>query len=114
MPKAYLYVRNSPITVGIPLWPRHSALSSNLTAADRFLVTCPALPEVTTFGEDWADAMKRGRNAVEEALAARMYEDQDIPIGDMHGAYLVRLPALIAFKVEKYRRKQRIPRRRTR
>ena len=52
------------------------------------LVTCPALPEVTTFGEDWADAMKRGRNAVEEALAARMYEDQDIPIGDMHGAYL--------------------------
>ena len=25
------------------------------------LVTCPALPEVTTFGDDEADAMRRGR-----------------------------------------------------
>jgi len=46
------------------------------------LVTCPALPEVTTFGEDRADAMRRGRNAVEEALAARMYAGENIPIGE--------------------------------
>jgi antitoxin HicB len=78
------------------------------------LVTCPALPEVTTFGEDRADAMRRGRNAVEEALAARMYAGENIPIGDTHGAYLVRLPALIAFRVEMYRRKLRILRERTR
>jgi antitoxin HicB len=34
------------------------------------LVTCPALPEVTTFGEDEADALRRAVGAIEEALAA--------------------------------------------
>ena len=32
------------------------------------LVTCPALPEVTTFGEDEADALRRAVGAIEEAL----------------------------------------------
>jgi antitoxin HicB len=36
------------------------------------LVTCPALPEVTTFGEDEADAIEHARDAIEEAIAARM------------------------------------------
>jgi predicted RNase H-like HicB family nuclease len=35
------------------------------------LVTCPTLPEVTTFGDDENDARRRGAEAVEEALAAR-------------------------------------------
>ena len=35
------------------------------------LVKCPALPEVTTFGVDWEDAMRRAVGAIEEALAAR-------------------------------------------
>ena len=36
------------------------------------LVTCPDLPEVTTFGEDEEDALQRASDAIEEALAARM------------------------------------------
>ena len=43
------------------------------------LVTCRALPEVTTFGDDEAEAMTRARDAVEEALAARIGDGQDIP-----------------------------------
>jgi antitoxin HicB len=39
---------------------------------DTLLVTCPALPEVATFGEDEADAVRRARDAIEEALAARI------------------------------------------
>ena len=37
-----------------------------------FLVTCPALPEVTSFGATRDEAMAYGRLAVEEAIAARM------------------------------------------
>ena len=35
-------------------------------------VTCPLLPEVTSFGEDHDDALTHGRDAVEEAITARM------------------------------------------
>lgn len=47
-----------------------------------FLVTCPVLPEVTTFGETWADAIRYGAEAVEEALAARISQWEDIPVPD--------------------------------
>jgi antitoxin HicB len=43
------------------------------------LVTCPELPEVTTFGEDEADAIAHARDAIEEALAARIADGRDIP-----------------------------------
>jgi predicted RNase H-like HicB family nuclease len=46
---------------------------------DTLLVTCPALPEVATFGEDEADAVRRARDAIEEALAARIEDGMDIP-----------------------------------
>src|SRR5215475_4462886 len=39
---------------------------------DTVLATCPLLPEVTTFGENEADARRHARDAVEEALAARI------------------------------------------
>ncbi len=45
------------------------------------LVTCPGLPEVTTFGEDWADAMRRARDAIEEALAAQNARERRRSIG---------------------------------
>jgi antitoxin HicB len=67
------------------------------------LVTCRALPEVTTFGEDEADATAHAIGAIEEALAARIGEGEDIPKGDSKGPHLVRLPALTALKVELYR-----------
>jgi predicted RNase H-like HicB family nuclease len=34
------------------------------------LVTCPLLLEVTTFGKNRADAIHRGADAIEEAVAA--------------------------------------------
>ena len=43
------------------------------------LVTCPALPEVTTFGEDEAEAIEHARDAIEEAIAARMTDDGTEP-----------------------------------
>jgi antitoxin HicB len=71
------------------------------------LVTCPDLPEVTTFGEDAEDAMHRAADAVEEALAARISRREEIP---MPSAALqerqqrtVRLPPLTVAKVELYR-----------
>jgi antitoxin HicB len=67
------------------------------------LVTCRALPEVTTFGDDEAEAMARARDAIEEALAARIGDGQDIPKSDTKGPHLVRLPALTTLKVELYR-----------
>ncbi len=57
------------------------------------LVTCPALPEVTTFGDDAADAMRRAVGAIEEAIAARMADGEDVPEGHQRGPRPVRLPA---------------------
>ena len=67
------------------------------------LVACPALPEVTTFGDDEADAMRRAVGALEEAIAARMADGEDVPEGHQRGPRLVRLPALTVLKVELYR-----------
>lgn len=68
------------------------------------LVTCPDLPEVTTFGVDRADAMQRAGDAIEEALAARIADREDIPApSPAAGRATVVLPALVAAKVELYR-----------
>src|SRR5579863_3706280 len=69
-----------------------------------FLVTCPSLPEVTTFGENEDDAIHHAVGAIEEAIAARMADGQDVPEGLRRGPHLVRLPALTVLKVELYRR----------
>jgi antitoxin HicB len=44
------------------------------------LVTCPDLPEVTTFGENVEDAIHRAADAIEEALAARISRREEIPL----------------------------------
>jgi antitoxin HicB len=68
------------------------------------LVTCPDLPEVTTFGEDEADALRHVADAIEEALAARIADREDIPDpSPAAGRATVVLPALVAAKVELYR-----------
>jgi antitoxin HicB len=67
------------------------------------LVTCPSLPEVTTFGDDESDAMRHAFGAIEEAIAARMADRQDVPEGHRQGPRLVLLPALTVLKVELYR-----------
>jgi antitoxin HicB len=90
------------------------------------LVTCSDLPEVTTFGEDEEDAVRRAADAIEEALTARIARREDIPapsrsaysrtvtIGPRRKVRLnlapsksnqlpVRLPPLTTAKVELYR-----------
>jgi len=67
------------------------------------LVTCPDLPEVTTFGEDEADAQLRAVDAIEEALAARMARRQDIPFPSKGKGLRATLPTQAAVKVALYR-----------
>jgi antitoxin HicB len=76
------------------------------------LVTCPDLPEVTTFGEDAADAMRHARDAIEEALAARIAEGREIPQPRSRSKSVVSLPTQTALKVSLYRilRDQKITR----
>jgi antitoxin HicB len=71
---------------------------------DTLLVTCPALPEVTTFGEDEADALRHARNAIEEALANRIADGLDIPAPAKRSrGRAVALPLMTALKVSLYR-----------
>jgi antitoxin HicB len=64
------------------------------------LVTCPALPEVTSFGTDDADALERVIDAVEVALAGRIADRTAIPPSDPAGTGdRVVVPALTALKV---------------
>jgi antitoxin HicB len=71
---------------------------------DTFLVTCPALPEVTTFAERLSDVPMYATNAIEEALAARMasWEDAPAPASGGSGDAFAALPAQTALKVELY------------
>jgi antitoxin HicB len=67
-------------------------------------VTCPDLPEVTTWGEDEADARRRAVDAIEEALAARIAHRDDIPEPSPGQAKATPdLPALTIAKVALYR-----------
>jgi antitoxin HicB len=66
------------------------------------LVTCPDLPEVATFGEDEKDALGYAVGAIEEALAARMSDRQDIPLPTGDKEPLVRLSMQIGLKVMLY------------
>ena len=67
------------------------------------MVTCPDLPEVTTFGEDEADALLRAIGAIEEALAARMAKRERVPSPSAGKGRRVTLPVLTALKVELYK-----------
>jgi antitoxin HicB len=68
------------------------------------LVTCPDLPEVTSFGEDEDDALRRAVDAIAEALAVRIADRKAIPApSPAQRRPVVVLPALTAAKVELYR-----------
>ena len=71
---------------------------------DTLLVTCPALPEVTTFGEDKADALRHAVDALEEAIAGRISHGEDIPVPRVRKGPSVRLPLLTSLKVLLYLR----------
>ena len=70
---------------------------------DTFLVTSLDFPELTTFGDDREEAIARAVDALEEAIAARMYDGKDIPVPSQGEDYAV-LPTLIEAKAMLYRR----------
>ena len=72
---------------------------------DTFLVTCPLLPEVTSFGDSVEGAKRHVVDAIDEALAARVAAGADIPVEgnetvdlDRDSASLVRVPLQSAIK----------------
>ena len=64
-----------------------------------FLVRCPALPIVVTFGETEEDARGRAVDAIETALASMIDDGEDIPPSEDEG---IALPLLTALKVNLY------------
>ena len=73
------------------------------------MATCPDFPELTTFGDDRREALARSVSALEEAIAARMHGNQDVPVHSA-GDVCVALPTLTAVKVILYQgmREQKI------
>ena len=69
------------------------------------LVTAPDLPEVSTFGADKADALVRAADAIAAALKGRIRAREAIPAASAprRGQRRVRLPAIVATKLELYR-----------
>ncbi|TXN51722.1 type II toxin-antitoxin system HicB family antitoxin [Methylobacterium sp. WL18] len=67
------------------------------------LVTCPDLPEVTSFGEGSADALVHGADAVATALKGRITARQPVPPPGPINGHAVALSALTALKLELYR-----------
>jgi antitoxin HicB len=75
-----------------------------------FLVTCPALPEVTTFGETDAECVRNAASAIEEALAARIDAGRDVDIDTAtvrphrgERILFASVPTLAALKLDLYR-----------
>lgn len=75
-----------------------------LTADDNgtFLVTCPQLPIVATFGETEEEAKAHAVDAIETALASMIDDGEDIPRPDVERGIAVSLPLLTALKVNLY------------
>lgn len=68
---------------------------------DVWLVTSPDFEEVVSFGQTQEEACRNGRNAIEEAIAARIADGQDIPVPMMEpeGSRLyVELPMMVHLK----------------
>ena len=70
---------------------------------DTLLVTSPDFPELTTFGDDRAEAIARAVDALEEVIAARMYDREEIPLPSSGEIYAT-LPAGTSVEVLRYRR----------
>lgn len=69
---------------------------------DTFLVTCPQLPIVATFGETPEDAKVHAVDAIETALASMVDDGEDIPAPDGSAGDTVALPLLTTLKVNLY------------
>ena len=68
---------------------------------DMVLATSPDFPELTTFGTDRIGAVARSVDALEEAIAARIHNGQDIP-PPSEGPICAVVPTLTAIKALLY------------
>jgi antitoxin HicB len=66
------------------------------------LVTSPAFPEVTTFGEDEEAARRAAVSAIEEAIAARISDGDPVPLGRKGSGTPVLMPTMTTLKVLLY------------
>lgn len=71
-----------------------------------YLVTSPDFSELVTFGEDKDDALSYAVSAFEEAIAARISHNEDIP-EPSNGKLRVYIPALTAAKAMLYQSMRR-------
>ncbi len=69
---------------------------------DTFLVTCPQLPIVATFGETKDEARAHAVDAIETVLASMIDDGEDIPRPDGAAGETVALPLLTALKLNLY------------
>ena len=69
-----------------------------------YVVTCRDLPEVITQGESVADALRQAADALEEAIAARIDDERDIPVptAAKRGERIVSVPPSMALKAAVY------------
>ncbi len=69
---------------------------------DTFLVTCPQLPIVVTFGATIKDAKAHAVDAIETALASMIDDGEDIPVPDGEEGETITLPLLTGLKLNLY------------
>lgn len=72
---------------------------------DTFVVSVPAFPELTTYGDSQGAARANARNAIEEAIAARIADGDDVPhplMTDRGKGTCVQLPILSYLKAGLY------------
>lgn len=71
---------------------------------DTVMVVCAALPELTTYGDDAADALRHAVDAAEQVLAGYVAHDESIPPADAGpmDSPAVRLPLLTSLKLDLY------------
>lgn len=68
---------------------------------DTFLVKSPDFPELTTFGETQEDALLYAVDALEEAIASRIADREDLP-SPSRGKTRITLPTQTAIKTLLY------------
>jgi antitoxin HicB len=69
---------------------------------DTFLVTCPQLPIVATFGETEEEARQHAVDAIETALASMIDDGEDIPKPVKGNGITIGLPLLTDLKLNLY------------
>lgn len=71
---------------------------------ETWMVTCPDFEEVVSFGETIPQACAHGRDAIEEAIAARMAHGEDLPSPprEKTAQYTVEMPMLVQLKSALY------------